>query len=390
MSIPFTYNIRSLFVRKATTFATALGIALVVFVLATSQMLAAGIKQTFVSSGSASNGLVLRKGSGTELSSGFDNKILNLLAAAPGVKKNSDGKPLVTGDVVVVAALDKLDTEGQVSNVQIRGVMDNAYQVRPHVRIIQGRPAKPGTDEAVVGKGLIGRFKGLAMGQQLELKKGRSVSVVGVFEAEGSAIESEVWVDLETLRSSFGRQGIFSSALAVLEAPSQFDAFAATVENDKQLGLEAMRERAYYDKQSEGTAMVIQVLGIVVFVFFSIGAMIGAMITMYGAVAQRSREIGTLRALGFSRLSILVAFLSESVVLAFAGGVLGAGLSLFTAGLKLNTMNNDTWQEVSFSFQATPGILITSVVAGAVMGVVGGFLPALKAAKTSPITAMRT
>ena len=389
MAIPFAYNWRSLFVRKTTTLATALGIALVVFVLASSQMLANGIRETFVSSGSASNALVLRKGSDNELSSGFENKYLNLIGAAPGVKKGKDGQPLVTGDVVVVVAMDKLNTDGQVSNVQVRGVMENSFEVRPQVRIIEGRPAKSGTDEAIVGKGMLGRFKGLALGESFELKKNRAVTVVGVFDAEGSAFESEVWVDIETLRSSFGRQGLFSSALAVLDGPTKYDAFAATVESDKQLGLETDRERTYYEKQSDNTALVVQTLGIVVFIFFSLGAMIGAMITMYGSVAQRTREIGTLRALGFGRGAILFAFLTESFVLALVGGAIGAAASLVTTTFKMSTMNYDTWQEVSFSFTATPGILIGAVVLGGLMGIFGGFFPALKASRTSPIAAMR-
>jgi putative ABC transport system permease protein len=390
MAIPLTYNLRSLFVRKTTTIATSLGIALVVFVLASSLMLSRGIKKTLVSSGSADNALILRKGSDTELASGMENRHLSLLLAAPGVKKNADGQPLGTGEVVVVAAMDRLDAEaGQIANVLIRGVQEQVYQVRPQVRVIEGRPAKPGTDEAVIGKALVGRFKGLTVGSSFELKKNRSVQVVGVFESEGSSFESEVWVDIETLRTAFGREGLFSSATIVLESATKYDAFAAIAEGDKQLGLEAFRERAYYDKQSESTALVITTLGMISAFFFSIGAMIGAMITMYGAVAQRGREIGTLRALGFSRLQVLGGFLFESVVLALLGGVIGALLSLGTTFFKLSTMNYATWQEITFSFDASPDVLVISVLAGGLMGMVGGFLPAIKAARTSPIDAMR-
>jgi putative ABC transport system permease protein len=208
-------------------------------------------------------------------------------------------------------------------------------------------------------------------------------------EAGGSSYDSEVWVDIETLRASFGREGLFSSLTVVLESPARYEAFATVVEGDKQLGLEVFREREYYDKQSEGTSMVVSTLGIITAVFFSIGAMIGAMITMYGSVAQRSREIGTLRALGFTRFSILIAFLSESVALALVGGVVGAALSLITSFLKFSTMNFNTWQEITFSFEASPGVLVFSVVAGGLMGVVGGFFPAVRAAYTSPVDAMR-
>ncbi len=388
--IPLTYNLRSLFVRKTTTTATALGIALVVFVLASSLMLARGIKETLISSGDASNALILRKGSDTELASGIESKYFNIVMAAPGVKKGPEGQPLGTGDVVVVAAMDKLDgDDGQIANVLVRGVEPNVFSVRPNARILQGRPAKPGTDEGIVGKALLGRYKGLRLGDTFELKKNRPVQVVGVFESAGSSFESEVWVDIETLRTSFGRPGSYSSITVVLDSPTKYEAFAAVVESDKQLGLEAFREREYYDKQSEGTSLVISTLGIITAFFFAVGAMIGAMITMYGAVAQRSREIGTLRALGFSRFSILAGFLTESIVLALLGGVLGALLSLGTTFFKLSTMNYDTWQEITFSFKATPDILLAAVIAGAAMGVVGGFLPAIRAARTSPVDAMR-
>ncbi len=390
MAIPLAYNLRSLLVRKTTTLATALGIALVVFVLASSLMLSRGIRETLVSSGSADNALILRKGSDTELASGVENKYLNMLLAAPGVKKDAQGQPIGTGDVVVVAALDRLNAEaGQIANVLIRGVQENVFTVRPGVRVIEGRPAKPGTDEGIVGKALLGRFKGLNLGSSFELKKGRSVQIVGVFESGGSSFESEVWVDVETLRSSFGREGVFSSLTIALESPTKYDAFAAYAETDKQLGLESFREREYYDKQSEGTTLVISTLGIISAFFFSIGAMIGAMITMYGSVSQRGREIGTLRALGFSRTSILFAFLVESVALAVAGGIFGALLSLITTFFSLSTMNYSTWQEITFRFNASPGIIIGSVIAGGVMGIIGGFLPALRAARTSPIEAMR-
>jgi putative ABC transport system permease protein len=390
MAIPLTYNLRSLFVRKATTVATALGIALVVFVLAASMMLSNGIKKTLVSSGSPDNAIILRKGSDNELSSSIENKYQSVVMATQGVKRDAQGQPLGTGDVVVVVALDRLGGEaGQVSNVLVRGVQENVYSIRSSVRIVEGRQAKPGTDEAVIGQALVGRYAGLSLGSSFELRKGRAVTVVGVMDAGGSSYDSEVWVDIETLRASFGREGLFSSLTVMLESAARYEAFATVVEGDKQLGLEVFREREYYDKQSEGTSMVVSTLGIITAVFFSIGAMIGAMITMYGSVAQRSREIGTLRALGFTRFSILIAFLSESVALALIGGVVGAALSLVTSFLKFSTMNFNTWQEITFSFEASPGVLLFAVIAGGLMGVVGGFFPAVRAAYTSPVDAMR-
>ncbi|HEX2730407.1 MAG TPA: ABC transporter permease [Polyangiaceae bacterium] len=390
MAIPLAYNFRSLFVRKATTIATALGVGLVVFVLAASMMLSNGIRETMVSSGSPANALILRKGSDTELASSIENKFFSVVQAAPGVKRDGDGQPLSTGDVVVVVALDRLASgPGQVSNVLVRGVMDNVFKLRPQVKLVQGRPAKPGTDEAIIGKGLLGGYGGLTLGGTFELKKNRAVNVVGVFEAGGSSYESEVWVNIDTLRASFGRDGLFSSITVQLDDPNKYEAFATVVESDKQLGLESFREREYYDKQSEGTSMVISTLGGITAVLFSVGAMIGAMITMYGSVALRSREIGTLRALGFSRFSILVAFLLESTALAALGGLAGTLVSLVCTFFKFSTMNYNTWQEVSFTFRASPGVMGFALAAGCVMGVVGGFLPALRAAYTSPVDAMR-
>jgi len=389
MLIPLSYNIRSLFVRKATTIATALGIGLVVFVLSSSMMLAQGIRNTLVSNGATNRALILRKGSDTEMASGIDANVVGLLLAAPGVKRGEDGRAVGTPDVVVVAALDKRGEEGFVSNILIRGVTTMAMSVRPEVRLIDGRPAQPGTDEVIVGKGIRGNFKGTELGESFELKKNRPVKVVGVFEAGGSSFESEVWADIETVRSSFGRGSSSSSVTVMLDSPAAYDGFAAYVENDKQLGLEPFREPVYYEKQSEGTSIFITVMGVSIAFFFSVGAMIGAMITMYGAVAQRAKEVGTLRALGFSRGAVLLSFLFESSVLALIGGVLGGLASMGMTAVKFSMMNFATWQEISFSFDPTPGIIIGSIVAGGVMGIVGGFFPAVHASGLSPIEAMR-
>lgn len=389
MAIPLAYNYRSLFVRKATTFATAGGIALVVFVLAASLMLSNGIKNTLMSAGSPNNAIVLRKGADNEMASSIENKYQSIVNSTAGVKLDSDGQPLGTGDVVVVIAIERAADAEQIANVLVRGVQDNVYKLRPQARIVQGRPAQPGTDEAVVGKDLLGRYRGIALGSSFELRKNRPVTVVGVIDTGGTSFDSEVWVGLETLRASFGREGLFSSLTVVLEAPTKYEAFATVVESDKQLGLEVFREREYYEKQSEGTSMVVSMLGIITAVFFSIGAMIGAMITMYGSVAQRSREIGTLRALGFTRFAILVSFLFESFALALLGGAVGALLSVVTTFFSFSTMNFNTWQEITFNFKASPEVLGFAVIAGGVMGIVGGFFPALRAAYTSPIDAMR-
>lgn len=389
MLIPLSYNLRSLFVRKATTIATALGIGLVVFVLSSSLMLGKGIENTFVANGSKNRAIVLRKGSDTEMVSAIEASTVGLLLAAPGVARDAEGQALGAADLVVVVSLDKAGEEGLVSNVLVRGVQPSALKVRPEVRIVEGRPAQPGTDEVIVGKGIRGVLEGTELGSSFELKKNRPVEVVGVFEAGGSSLESEVWADIETVRSSFGRGSSSTSVTVVLESPHAFDGFAAYVENDKQLGLQPYREITYYEKQSEGTAGLIRGLGIAIAFFFSIGAMIGAMITMYGAVAQRTKEVGTLRALGFSRGAVLLSFLFESSALAVIGALIGGMASMGMMAVEFSMVNFNTFQEIAFSFDPTPEIVLVSIAAGAVMGILGGFLPALRAARLSPIQAMR-
>jgi putative ABC transport system permease protein len=388
--IPLSYNVRSLMVRKTTTFATAGGIALVVFVLAAALMLSEGVRKTLVAGGRTDNVIVTRKGADNEMSSSIESKSVSLILATPGVKKDEAGNALGGGEVVVVIAQDRLGGKpGEVTNILVRGVNDNVLKMRPDARIIEGRPAKPGTDECIIGEGLVGKYKGMTIGDKFDLKKNRPVTVVGVFEAGGSSFESEVWVNLETARTSFGREGLVSSVTARLDSPAKFDAFKATIETDKQLLLEGRRETKYYQDQSQGTALFISIMGTIIAVFCATGATLGAMNTMFAAVAQRRREVGTLRALGFSKFQILFSFVMESSVLALAGGLVGLGLAMLLTLTRVSMMNFQTWQEISFSFTATPEIMLTSIIAGAGMGIVGGLLPAFKAAGVSPIEAMR-
>jgi putative ABC transport system permease protein len=386
--VPFRYNVRSLAVRKATTVATAAGIALVVFVLASSLMLAAGIKKTLGSAGKPENAIVLRMGSDAELGSVVEESSVPLILAAPGVAHDERGQPLGSGEIVVVAAMEKLGTSG-ITNVSVRGIPDDVMRFRPETRIVAGRPARPGSDEAIVGARIRGRIKGLDIGQTFELKKNRPATVVGVFEAGGSSYESEVWVDREVLRQAYHREGIVSSVRVRLESPTKFDGFRAGVENDKRLGLQALRETAFYEKQSEGVAIFIGALGTIVSIFFAVGAMIGAMITMYAAVANRQREIGMLRAIGFSRASILGSFVFESVLLAVLGGAVGAFAALGMGFVRFSMVNFASWSEIVFSFEPTPSVMTTALVSAGVMGLLGGLFPAVRAARTSPLKAIR-
>ena len=386
--IPIRYNVRSLAVRKATTIATAGGIALVVFVLAASLMLSAGIKKTLGSSGKPDNAIVLRMGSDAELGSVIEESSVPLILAAPGVKNDERGRPIGASEIVVVGAMEKLGADG-VTNVSIRGVSDDVMRFRPEVHLIAGRPPRAGTDEAIVGARIRGRIRGVELDQSFDIKKNRPVKVVGVFEADGSAYESEVWVDKELLRQAYGRQGVVSGVRVKLESPTKFDAFRAGVENDKRLGLMAVREQAFYEKQSEGAALFVGVLGSIVSVFFAVGAMIGAMITMYAAVANRQREIGTLRALGFSQSSVLVSFLLEAVLLAIVGGAFGAAASMAMGLVHFSMVNMSSWSEIVFSFDPTPRVLGTALVFACGMGLFGGLFPAVRAARTSPLQAIR-
>ncbi len=386
--IPLRYNARSLVRRRTTTIAAALGMALVVFVLAASLMLSSGIKKTLTQSGRPNVAIVLRKGSDAELASGVEKAHVALVSAREEVARDGSGAPLSVGEVVVVITQEKIDGNG-ISNLSIRGVPENVYAFRPTVKVTEGRPARPGTDEVVVGKRARGRFKGVDLNKAFELKKNLPVQVVGVFEDDGSSYESEVWGDLETVRRGFGREDGVSSVRVQLTSPEKMDAFKTAIEGDKQLQLEVFPETTYFEKMSEGTSAFVNGLGITIAVFFSIGAMIGALITMYASVAQRRKEIGTLRALGFSRSSILFSFLMESLMLAVAGGVLGVLAALGLGFVKFSMMNFASWAEVTFSFNPTPEILVFAVVFGGIMGVIGGFFPAVRAARVPPIAAMR-
>lgn len=387
--VPIRYNVRNLLVRRTTTLAAALGVGLVVFVLAASLMLNEGLARTLDLSGSPDTAIVLRKGSDSEMPSSVEDKAISLIKVAPGVKAGSDGQPLVLGEVVVVLFQDLANGKGK-SNATLRGMqLDQVQAFRPEVKIIEGRMAKPGTDEVIAGARVVGRFKGLEIGQGIDLRKARSVKVVGVFEANGSSFESEVWGDIEYIRSAFGREASVSSVRVKLDSPAAYDGFEVAVERDKQLGLEVMPEPDFYRKQSENTSMFIIAMGSLIAVFFSIGAMIGAMITMYGSVAHRKREIGVLRALGFSRSAIMFSFLLESVLLALLGAMLGTLASLGMGMVKFSMLNFTTFSEITFQFTATPDIIIRSIVFGGIMGVIGGFFPAIRAARTPPIEAMK-
>jgi putative ABC transport system permease protein len=386
--IPLQYTVRSLRVRRTTTFATALGIALVVFVFSCVLMLANSLQRTMARAGSPEVAVVLKRGADAEVNSHIDQDEAAVVRAAKEVAVNERGLPVAVGELLVVLAFDKIGTDG-IGNVAFRGVPDDVMAFRRHVTIVAGRPARAGTDEALIGSSIRGRFQGLDLGQSFELEKNRPATVVGVFSDDGSAYESEVWLDLNVARGVFGREGLLSSLRVRLTSPDAFDAFKVGLEDNRQVALQVQRETEFNEKQAENTTQFIRVTGLMIASFFSVGAMIGAMITMYTSIAHRRREIGIMRALGFPPLQILVCFLVESTLMSLVGGSVGALASLAMRFVHFSTTNFVNWSEIVFSFEPTPGIVIGSLLVASLMGMLGGFFPALRAARLSPLQAIR-
>ncbi|MGA8428497.1 MAG: ABC transporter permease [Candidatus Sulfotelmatobacter sp.] len=387
MAIPISYNVRNLRLRKGLTIMTALGIALTVTTAIFLMALLAGLKRAFVSSGNPLNVLVLRKGSEAELSGGFDASLYPTLTSLSGVAKDSHGQPMASGEWVVVIILPRKDGTGEV-NVTVRGMMPDGLELRPSAKLVEGRWFQPGQREVVVSKSIRDRFSHANIGDSLEFGKGKW-QVVGVFDAGGSAYESEIWCDVNQMATDFDRQGGFSSAYLRATDPVAADALKNRVSDDQRLKLDGMLETDYYAKQtSSGTP--IKVIGIVVGVIMAIGSSFAAMNTMYAAVAYRGREIATLRVIGFSRPAILTSFVFESLLLALLGAAAGILLMLPFNGMQTGTSNAVTFSEVVFSLQITWGVALAALVFALVMGLVGGFAPAWHAARQNILSALRS
>ena len=386
MQLPFSYIVRNLVARKLTTALTALGMALVVYVFATVLMLAAGLERTLVETGSDDNVVVIRRGSQTEVQSGIDRRQAAIVESLPGIATGVEGRRLVSKEPVVLISLPKRES-AKPSNVVIRGVTPEGYALRPQVRIVDGRLPRPGTAEVIAGRSVANGFRGAGRDETVRFAS-RDWTVVGVFDAGRTGFDSEIWGDAEQMLQAFRRPG-FSSVIFRLADGSRFDEVKAAIEADPRLTLEAKRETRFYADQSEALAKFITYLGTSISVIFSIGAVIGAMITMYASVAARTGEIGTLRALGFTRTAILTAFLVEALLLGLAGGVVGLVGASFMQAISISTMNFQTFAELAFSFALTPGIVAASLGFAVAMGFVGGFLPAARAARMKIVDALR-
>jgi putative ABC transport system permease protein len=394
MAIPISYNVRNLRLRKGLTVMTALGIALTVTTAIFLMALLAGLHRAFVNSGNPLNVLVLRKGSEAELSGGFDASLYPTLKTLPGIAKDSHGEPMTSGEWVVVIILPRRDGTGEV-NVTVRGMMPDGLEMRqlpgpdnhPGVKLIAGEWFHTGQREVVVSKSIRDRFTHANIGETMEFGKG-SWKVVGVFDAGGSAYESEVWGDVNQMASDFDRQGGFSSAYLHATDPIAADALKNRVSDDQRLKLEGMLETDYYAKQTSSGAPI-KVIGIVVAFIMAIGSIFAAMNTMYAAVAYRGREIATLRVIGFSRPSILTSFVLESLLLALLGAAAGILLMLPFNGMQTGTSNAVTFSEVVFALRITPQVAMYAIVFALIMGFVGGLAPAWHAARQNILNALR-
>jgi len=386
MKVPYLYSYRNLWARKLTTLLTAGGMALVVFVFAAVLMLDAGLQKTLVDTGSYDNAVVTRRGAESEVQSIVDRPQAATIESQPEVALGPGGRAMLSKETVVLISLVKRGGT-QPANVIIRGTSPTGLALRPQLHIVAGRMFRPGSNEIVAGRSVADRFNHAGLGESLRFG-GREWVVVGVFDAGRSGFDSEVWGDVEQLMQAF-RRSVFSSVIFKLNNPEAFDAFAGRIRGDPRLTVDTKRETRYYADQSEKLSAFIRYLGLVLSGIFSIGAMIGAMITMYAAVANRTAEIGALRALGFQRFSILLTFLAESLLLALVGGLVGLVFASFMQFFSISTINFQSFAELAFSFTLNPGIVWRSLLFALLMGLVGGFLPALSAARMNIVDALR-
>lgn len=386
MHIPVFYSFRNLWTRRLTTLLTALGMALVVFVFASILMLAEGLHRTLVETGSYDNVVIIRRASASEMQSGVDRVSASIVETQPEVVAGEGGRPFLAKEMVVLINLLKRGSD-KPSNVTIRGIDKFSLALRPQVTLVKGRMPRPGSSDIIAGESVAKRFKGGGIGENLRFGM-RDWAVVGIFDAGKTAYSSEIWGDADQLMQAF-RRPVYSSVLLKLRDSSEFKKLKERIESDPRLTLEAKRETQYYSDQSEVMAKFLRILGLSLTVIFSLGAVIGAMITMYAAVANRIGEIGTLRALGFQRRDILAAFITESLLLGLIGGCVGLFFSSFLQLYTVSTINWQTFSELAFSFTLTGEIVYEALLFSLIMGFVGGVLPAIRASRMNIVEALR-
>ncbi len=387
MAIPLIYNVRSVRARWTSTIVAVLGIAGTVGVFVAMLSLAHGFKATLVASGSPGNALIMRAGSPSEMMGGVTLESVKVIQDAPGIARGSNG-PLVTQEVVGVMPVPLIST-GTDANVQIRGVGANVLEIRKFVKIIEGRMFTPGLTELIAGKNASKTYKGLTLGNTIDMAGGHW-KVVGIFDANGSAFDSEIWCDSHVLNDILKRPAnIFQSVTVHMDSPSSFRTLKDTLTSDPRLNVDVIREVDYYAKQSTTMTTLITVLGGLVAAIMAVGAVFGALNTMYSAVSERGREIATMRALGFNASAVIFSFLVEALLISLIGGIVGCLVVLPLNGLTTSTMNFQTFSNLAFAFKITPALLMQGIIFALVMGVIGGLLPAIRAARLPVATALR-
>jgi len=387
VAIPVVYNLRSVKERWASSVVAILGIAGTVAVFVAMLSLARGFKVALTSSGLPQNAIVQQTGADSEMTSAIEIGAVRVVEDAPLVARRGS-EPLVSAEVVVLANLPMRGTTAD-ANVQVRGVSKRVLSVRDNVHIVQGRFFTPGLYELVVGSNAARAYEGLDLGKTVHIGPGQW-KVVGIFNAGGSAFDSEIWADANVVNGAYQRPpGIFQSATAKLRSEDDFRAFKTALERDPRAKLQATREPAYYESQSQLVTTLITVLGTIVAIVMGLGAILAALNTMYSAVSERSREIAVLRALGFQGSAIILSFLAEALIIAIIGGIIGCIAVLPVNGITTGTINWQTFSHLSFAFRITPDLLLWGVVFAIFMGVLGGLPPAIRAARANVSTTLR-
>jgi putative ABC transport system permease protein len=389
MKIPFVYNLRSVLQRPVSTALTALGIGLVVAVFVAMLALANGFIAALTKTGSSDNVLVLRRGADNELSSSIPRDAISTITAFPHIAIGPDGRPLATAESYLVINLQRAGVTDSfaVANVVLRGVGDKAFDVRPNVKITQGRRFASGQNEICVGAKLIGRFANVSVGDVLRFAN-RNWNVVCNFTADGSGFESEIWGENEQFQSVF-RGNSFQSVTFRLKDPGGFEEAKRALGADQRVQVDAHLESEFYANQSQLLGNILRFLAIIITSIMAVGAVFGAVNTMYAAVSSRTPEIAVLLTLGFHPRSVLASFLAESAVIAFLGGIVGCLLALPINGVVTSTTNWASFSEIAFAFRVTPQLLLSGIVFAVVMGIIGGFFPARRASKLPVIQALR-